>query len=344
MVAHGELAVTAGTVVLAGEGLPAHTVNQIRAALPGCEVANIYGPTEVTVYSTACYLGGAEAQAAPPIGRPLTNTRAYVLDADLRPVAPGVPGELYLAGVQLARGYLHRPGLTASRFVACPFGAPGERMYRTGDVARWNRTGEIEYLGRTDHQVKIRGFRIELGEIEAALARRPGVTDSVVVAVDGRLVAYVVPATGTAVSPDDLRAHLARTLPDYMVPAAFVALDRMPLNANGKLDRAALPAPEWGAAPETSHVEPRTETERTVAEIWAEVLGVERVGAQDNFFDLGGDSIGSMLITSRTRATFGVELTPRDVLRARTVASLADLVEEKILHELESVAFGDGNP
>jgi amino acid adenylation domain-containing protein len=328
-------------VICSGEALPADLVESFQKTLD-VGLHNLYGPTEASVDVT--YWPCPPAPPSVPIGRPVWNTRVYVLDSQLAPVPPGVPGELYLAGVQLARGYLNRPGLTAERFVANPYGAAGERMYRTGDLARWSADGVVEYLGRVDHQVKIRGFRIELGEIEAALAEHPEIAEAVVVARDERLVAYVVPAGSSAPPTEAMRLALADVLPEYMVPSAFVVLDRMPLSANGKLDRKALPAPDWGAVATAEHVEPRTDTEQAVADIWAEVLGLEKVGVEDNFFDLGGDSIRSMLITSRTRAAFGIDLTPRDVLGARTVAGLADLVEDKILRELESVAFGDGNP
>ncbi|HKR50810.1 MAG TPA: condensation domain-containing protein, partial [Pseudonocardiaceae bacterium] len=319
--------VTADTVVVAGEALSARAVREIVAATSCRRIANIYGPTEATVYVTAWYSDGAPAgDRPPPIGRPIANTQVYVLDAGLRPVPVGVGGELYLAGHGLARGYLKRPGLTAQRFVANPFGAPGARMYRTGDLVRWTPDGELEYLGRTDHQVKIRGFRIELGEIEAALSRHPGIAEAVVVARGNagghqRLVAYLV-ATDSTPTTTELRTFLSAALPEYLVPAAFVGLDALPLNANGKLDRRALPAPDAPPERESRYREPSTAIERELARIWAEVLTVERVGVEDDFFSLGGDSIMSIQVMSRARQT-GLMVTPRDLFAHPTVESLA---------------------
>uniref|UniRef100_UPI003564551B non-ribosomal peptide synthetase n=1 Tax=Amycolatopsis kentuckyensis TaxID=218823 RepID=UPI003564551B len=319
-----------------GDVVPATSVRRVLAACPGLRVVDGYGPTETTTFATAHPMADVVPDRI-PIGRPLDGVHARVLDADLRPVPPGVPGELCLAGAGLARGYRDRPGLTADRFVADPFGAPGERMYRTGDLVRWTAEGTLEFLGRRDDQVKLRGFRVEPGEVEAVLARHPEVAQAAVIVREDQpgtkqLVAYVV----SDVDEATLREFLARTLPDYLVPTAFVALDRLPVSANGKVDRRALPAP---AAPETRHVEPETETERALAGIWAEVLGVTRVGAEDSFYALGGDSLRSLQIAAQASALFDVRLTPADVLTARTVAGLAGTVEELILGELESLAF-----
>ncbi|MEO7195211.1 MAG: amino acid adenylation domain-containing protein, partial [Pseudonocardiaceae bacterium] len=308
------------TVIVGGE---ACTVDLVTRWAPGRRMINAYGPTESTVVAT--WSQALMPGKVPPIGRPIPNTRSYVLDGVLRPVPVGVPGELYLAGAGLARGYLNRPGLTAARFVANPYGVPGSRMYRTGDLVRWTVDGELLFVGRVDEQVKIRGFRIELGEIEAVLAGHPDVSQVAVVVVgaepaDKRLVAYVV-AVGTAEGPL-LRAHASTMLPDYMVPSAFVLLDQLPLTANGKLDRRALPAPEWTGST-AGYVAPRTEAEFVVARIWAEVLGVERVGIKDNFFELGGDSISSIRVASRLRAAFEVELSPRVIFSNSTVDALA---------------------
>jgi amino acid adenylation domain-containing protein/non-ribosomal peptide synthase protein (TIGR01720 family) len=328
------------TVIVGGDACPAELV---RRWAPGRRMINSYGPTEATVVAT--WSGPlAPASAAPPIGRPIWNTRCYVLDAGLRPSPAGVPGQLYVAGAGLARGYLNQPGLTAQRFVACPFGAAGERMYATGDLTRWTPGGQLEYLGRTDDQVKIRGFRIELGEIETVLRRHPAVAAAVVAVREDepgrkRLAAYVVPASGQAPASEELRGHLAQFLPEYMVPPAVVPLDRLPLSPNGKIDRRALPAPEAGAQAGASGTAPRTDTEMVLADIWADVLGVDRVGVHDNFFDLGGESVLSLAVAARAKAAFDVALTPREVLVTRTVAGLAELVEDRVLAELEQIAL-----
>ncbi|MEV8532241.1 amino acid adenylation domain-containing protein [Streptomyces sp. NPDC051211] len=320
LVAQGDLDATAGTVVLAGEGLPAQAGNDIQAALGADRLANIYGPTEATVYATAWYTNGP-VRSAPPIGRPLRRTRVYVLDSALRPVPAGVAGELYIAGDGVARGYLGRPGLTAERFVADPYGPPGTRMYRTGDLTRWSADGQIEYLGRLDHQVKIRGFRIELGEIEAELAGVEGVAQAVAVVRedrpgDRRLVGYV---TGDA-EPAEIRHVLAERLPAHMVPSAVVVLEAFPLNPNGKLDRKALPAPalEAGNGRAASGL-----PEELLCGLFADVLGVDRVGVEDDFFALGGHSLLATRLVSRIRTTFGVELGVRALFDAPTPEALA---------------------
>ncbi|MGH3669764.1 MAG: amino acid adenylation domain-containing protein, partial [Pseudonocardiaceae bacterium] len=309
-------------VLVGGEALSSALATTLLEL--GSEVTNLYGPTETTIWSTAARL---DASGVPTIGSPIANTRVFVLDHRLRPVPVGVIGELYIAGSGLARGYLRRPGLTASRFIANPFGSLGERMYRSGDLVRWSPGGELEYLGRVDEQVKVRGFRIELGEIESVLATHPGVGEVVVVAREDqpgvkRLVAYLVLVGQDVPSTAELRAHLGQVLPDYMVPALFVTLDELPLGSTGKLDRKALPAPDQLTAPVGEYVAARTPTERVLADIWAQVLGVDRVGVEDNFFELGGDSILSIQVVSRARAA-GVPVTTRDVFFAQTVAALA---------------------
>ncbi|HET9254780.1 MAG TPA: amino acid adenylation domain-containing protein, partial [Pseudonocardiaceae bacterium] len=315
------------TVIVGGDACPPELVARWA---PGRRMINSYGPTESTVV-TSWSDPLRPGVSAPPIGRPIWNTQVYVLDTWLRPVPVGVAGELYVAGAGLARGYLRRPGLTAERFVAHPFaavsGGPGARMYRTGDVVRWNARGELEFLGRADDQVKIRGFRIEPGEIETVLRRHPRVAAAVVVAWGEpagtkRLVGYLVAANGQVPETGELRAHLAATLPDYMVPAAFVTLDQLPLNRSGKLDRRALPEPDFTAVARAGYTAPSTDAERALAQIWGEMLGIERVGAQDNFFSLGGDSISSIQVVSRARRA-GLILTPRDLFTHQTPASLA---------------------
>ncbi|MFE9046490.1 non-ribosomal peptide synthase/polyketide synthase [Streptomyces sp. NPDC007818] len=291
-------------------------------------VTNLYGPTETTIWSTAAEL--APADGAPSIGRPIGNTRVHVLDARLRPVPVGVPGELFIAGEGLARGYLGRPDLSAERFVACPFGAPGSRMYRTGDLVRWRATGELEFLGRADQQVKIRGFRIEPGEVESALATCPGVARCVVTArPDGsgstRLVAYVVPAGAQPPAAGELRDHLTGLLPAYMVPSAFVPLDALPLTPNGKLDRGALPEPEFTGA--GTGREPRGPREALLCDLFAEVLGAERVGIDDDFFELGGHSLLAARLAGRIRVALGIDLTLRELFEAPTVAGISAVLE-----------------
>ena len=320
--------IKADLVALAGEGLARQAVDVIQTAIPGCQVANIYGPTEATVYATAWYSDG-QPDTAPPIGRPLTNVRAYVLDSNLALVPLGVVGELYVSGLGLARGYLNRPALTSERFVACPFDSSGARMYRTGDLVRWRPDGQLVFVGRVDDQVKVRGFRIELGEIETVLARHPDISQAVVIAREDppgqkRLVAYVVPVAGGVIVPEVLREFVARYLPDYMVPALFVVLDSLPLTANGKLDRAGLPAPEVRVSGGRG---PRTPQEEILCEVFAGLLGIPTVGIDDNFFELGGDSIVSIQLVSRARSA-GVVITPRDVFDRKTVAGLAAVAGE----------------
>ncbi|MFD4658624.1 non-ribosomal peptide synthase/polyketide synthase [Kitasatospora sp. NPDC058444] len=330
LLADGAVQLAADTVVLAGEGLPARTVRQVREAVPGCRVLNIYGPTEATVYATAHTCDPADPDRDPPIGRPAGGARAYVLDERLRPVPVGAPGELYLAGTGVARGYLRRPGLTAGRFLPDPYGPPGSRMYRTGDRVRWSADGELDYLGRADDQVKVRGFRIELGEVEAALARHPRVAAAAarVVDQDGhkRLVGYAVPRDGALPDPAEWRAFLGRTLPDHLVPALVVPLERLPLGATGKLDRRALPAPTPAARSASGERPPRTDAERALATIWREVLGVPEVHADDNYFALGGDSILGIQIVSAARRA-GLALTPRHLFAHQTLAELARAAE-----------------
>ncbi|MFD9739248.1 amino acid adenylation domain-containing protein [Umezawaea sp. NPDC059074] len=321
-----------GDLVVGGEQLLGEVIAEWRRANPTATVINEYGPTEATVgcVEHRVHPGEPLGTGPVPIGRPVWNTRLHVVDDQLRPVPIGVPGELCIAGDGLARGYLNRPGLTASRFVACPFGAPGERMYRSGDLVRRRPDGTLDYLGRIDDQIKVRGYRIEPGEIESALLQHPGVTEAAVVARDTgqghtRLVAYVVAATGTEPGAAELRESLSRTLPAYMVPSAFVALSALPVTSNGKLDRTALPEPEPTSDDESRHVPPRSPVESTLADVWASVLGADRVGVRDNFFDLGGDSILVIQVVSRARKA-GLALTTKALFRHQTIESLAPVV------------------
>ncbi|MFE0131298.1 amino acid adenylation domain-containing protein [Streptomyces sp. NPDC059037] len=313
-------------VFCSGEALPRETVRDFGRVLDGVPLHNLYGPTEAAVDVT--YHPCATAATGPvPIGKPVWNTRLYVLDAALQPCPPGVQGELFLAGTQLAIEYLGRPELTASRFVADPYGPSGTRMYRTGDLARWTEHGEIEYLGRTDHQVKLRGLRIELGEIEAELAGDPAVSAASVLVRedrpgDQRLVGYVTADGAGAPDPEALRTRLARTLPDYMVPGAIVVLDDFPLSPNGKLDRRALPAPAFEGSADGGRV-PSGHREETLTRLFAEILGVPQLGVDDAFFDLGGTSLLAARLVARVRDTLGAELTIGTLFQAQTPAALA---------------------
>ncbi|MFD8811624.1 amino acid adenylation domain-containing protein [Streptomyces sp. NPDC059627] len=300
----------------------------------GRRMLNGYGPTETTIAATyhQVHPGDAESpRPSLPIGRPVRNTRAYVLDSGLNPVPPGVVGELYLAGAGLARGYLRRPGPTAERFVACPYGTGGERMYRTGDLVRWNSAGQLEFVGRADGQVKVRGYRIELGEVESVLARHPSVSGVAAAAPEDpagnrRLVAYAVPAAAGLFDVAALRSYAAETLPSHMVPDKVVVLDALPLTPNGKRDRRLLPPPDFEAAPMPFRP-PRTAGEEVLCGLFADVLGLEQVGIDDSFFELGGHSLTATRLVSRIRATLGLDLLLRTLFEAPTVAALAGRLE-----------------
>ncbi|WP_067716331.1 non-ribosomal peptide synthetase [Nocardia yamanashiensis] len=311
-------------VFASGEALAAPAAQRLRT-LTGTRLHNLYGPTEAAVDVTFHEVTAADTVSV-PIGAPVFNTRLYVLDARLRPVPVGTPGELYLSGVQLARGYVARPGLTAERFVADPFAAAGELMYRTGDLVSWTEDGELEYLGRTDFQVKVRGLRIELGEIETVLADLDEVERAVVVVRDDQLVAYLV--ADRPIEDTRLRAIAARALPAYMVPSAFVVLDALPLNASGKLDRAALPAPVRVAA---RYEAPVSTVEQAVARVFGDTLDAERVGRTDDFFALGGNSLIATQVAARLNAELGSRLTVREMFAATSVAELAALIDAQFL-------------
>jgi amino acid adenylation domain-containing protein len=313
---------------VAGEPVSADLVTRW---LPGRRLYNAYGPAEGSIWVSGAYL---DTTRSPHIGRPIANIQIYVLDASFQPVPVGVQGELCFAGVGVGRGYLNRPSLTAEKFVPNPFATElGERLYRTGDLARYLPDGNLEFLGRVDEQVKLHGFRIELGEIEASLIEHPSVSQAaVLLREDGpdakRLVAYVVPHVGRQLTGGELRTHLRTKLPVPMIPSAFVLLDSMPLTVNGKLDRRALPAPEYDRAiTESAFVAPRNPMEETVAKIFGEVLGMERVGITDNFFDLGGHSLLATQLLSRIRVAFSIDLPLAEVFRGPTVAQLSDLID-----------------
>ena len=331
-------------LIIGGEALsPPHVARALRL-LPMLRLVNGYGPTEATTFA-ACYeIRALEPEAAGvPIGRPIANTELYILDADGRPVPIGVAGELYIGGAGLARGYLDRPELTAERFLGHPFSPdPQTRVYRTGDLARYRADGNIEFLGRIDDQVKIRGFRVEPGEVEAVLRQHPAVGDAAVVAPeDGsgqrRLVAYVVTAPTTPTSTGDLRDHLRARLPDYLVPSAFVTVDTLPLTSNGKVDRVTLASFEETPDAEVSYAAPATATERVLANLWAEVLGLERVGIDDNFFSSGGDSLlGAVLFAKTTRRT-GKAIPLSLLFRGPTIREVASALDDGGAEEQTSV-------
>jgi acyl-CoA synthetase (AMP-forming)/AMP-acid ligase II/acyl carrier protein len=318
-----------------------------------------YGPTETTVTTTAFTLTAGEvaglARATIPLGRPLPGTEVYLLGAGLRPVPLGVPGDVWIGGAGVTRGYLDRPEPTAAAFLPDLFGGrPGARLYRTGDRARWLAGGQLEFLGRGDDQVKIRGFRVELGEIESALARHPAVLQAVAIVrddlggpADRRLVAYVVPAPDAVPAgetPDGLtpglRSHLRESLPEPMVPSRFVYLERLPVTPGGKVDRRNLPRPEAGPALEREYVAPRDGVEEALAGIWQGLLGVERVGVHDNFFELGGHSLLGTRVISALREAFGVEVPLRALFEKPTVADLALAVTQARLEGADSSELG----
>ncbi|MDQ0457760.1 amino acid adenylation domain-containing protein [Rhizobium paknamense] len=312
--------------LVGGEALPADLAHRMAAL--GHPVLNVYGPTETTVWSTAMPLTGADLDTT-PIGKPIWNTRLYVLDRSGQPVPPGVAGELYIGGTGVAKGYLDRPDLTAEKFMPDPFVGKGARMYRTGDMACWRNDGVLEYLGRNDHQIKIRGFRVEPGEIEAALIAQPNIRQAVVILREDpgqgkRLVAYLVLSEAGEIDGPDLSARLAASLPSHMIPAAYVVMDAIPLNVNGKIDRHALPAPQWKA--EEGFVPPRNETEKMIAAIWCDILGLQEVGVHDSFFNLGGDSLAAARMIAAIRSKMKGELAIAAVFEAPTIATLASMV------------------
>jgi amino acid adenylation domain-containing protein len=321
-------------VVCSGEALP-YELQQRFFELMSADLHNLYGPTEASVDVTYWECGGHSEAGLVPIGRPIANTNIYILDGYLDPAPVGIPGVLHIGGEGLARGYLKRPGLTAEKFIPDPFSeAPGARLYDTGDLARYLPDGNIEFLGRIDHQVKIRGFRIELGEIEEAIRRNASVREAVVVdredrPGDKRLVAYVVAEAGEILAADQLRGSLKERLPDFMIPSAFVALEQMPLTPNGKIDRKALPAPDQSQLrSQTPFASPRSPLEELLAGVWADVLGVERVGVHDDFFEMGGQSILATQLISKIQQVLPIELPLRTIFESPTVAQLAVAIEQ----------------
>ncbi|HST61451.1 MAG TPA: non-ribosomal peptide synthetase, partial [Longimicrobium sp.] len=325
-------------VMTGGEMVSAAHARRALELNPGLRLVNGYGPSECTVFATCQVVDPEFGGASLPVGKPVGDRRVYVLDGWGEPVPAGVPGELFVGGPAVGRGYLGRPGLTAERFVPDPFaGQPGARMYRTGDRLRWMADGRLDFVGRVDEQVKIRGFRIEPGEIEGALSSYAGVLDARVIVREDqpgekRLVAYVV----GGVEAEALREHVRERLPEYMVPAAVMVLDALPLTRNGKLDRKALPVPEYASA--ERYVAPRTPVEEVLAEIWSDVLRQERVGVHDSFFDLGGHSLLLMRLLAHVQATFDVEIPIAAVFSMPTLEAMAEEIESRIYEDVATMS------
>lgn len=309
------------TVIVAGEACPADLLTEHFRYLPETLLFNEYGPTEASVWCTAHQATPTLQSRSVPIGKPISSADVHILDAQMRPVSPTETGEIYIGGSQVARGYLDRPDITAERFVPDAFSKIlGARLYRTGDIGRHSTDGSIEFLGRADQQVKIRGYRIELGEIEAALREHPEIREAAVAARKDRLVAYVAARDEGGIDAADLRRFLRQRLPEYMTPATYITLDALPVNANGKLDRQALPDPR-PAESQNAYAAPRNAMENRLAQIWAELLGVKRVGIHDNFFDLGGDSILGLQMVARTNQA-GIRLNLTQIMDRPTIAEI----------------------
>src|ERR1700674_1566330 len=333
---------TALRVLLTG----ADTLHHYPSANLPFVLVNNYGPTEGTVVATSGPVPTNErTEQLPSIGRPISNTQIYILDSNMCPVPIGSAGELHIGGAGLARGYHHRPDLTAQKFVPNPFSnVPGDRLYKTGDLARFLPDGQIAFLGRADDQVKIRGFRIELNEVIGVLSQHPGIRESIVVASENgggekRLVAYVVPSNGAAPTSTDLGTFMGKELPDYMIPTAFITLDELPIGPNGKVDRNALPAPDdKNIMRDENFLDPRTPTEQRIASIVTPLLGLERVGINDNFFLLGGNSLLGTQVIARVRGAFGVELSLLSLFDNPTVAGIATEVEQLIIAKVDAMS------
>jgi acyl-coenzyme A synthetase/AMP-(fatty) acid ligase/acyl carrier protein len=317
--------------VSSGEEISVELAQRFRQVMPDAKLINLYGSSEVSA-DVSCYeVADGMLHRCIPIGRPIDNASIYILDTHLRPVPIGVPGELYIGGAGLARGYLNQPDLTAERFIPSPFGQE-QILFKTGDLGRYLPDGNIEYLGRSDHQVKVRGFRIELGEIESQIKALEAVSNCVVVLredrpADQRLTAYYVCKDGQVLSQSELRLQLQAKLPEYMVPQYFVELSSIPLTPNGKVDRQALPKPQATDASEQGYVAPRTETEQKIAAVWQEVLSTERVGVNDDFFELGGHSLLATQVMSRINKLFNIQLQLRRLFEAKTIGALAEVID-----------------
>jgi acyl-coenzyme A synthetase/AMP-(fatty) acid ligase/acyl carrier protein len=320
-------------VICSGEALARDLQDRLFAVLPDAELHNLYGPTEAAIEVTAWQCRRDDPRRVVPIGAPIANTTIHILNDRMQPVPIGIPGELYIGGVQVAVGYINQPELTAERFIPDPFDPRG-RLYKTGDLARWLPDGQVDFLGRLDHQIKLRGQRIELGEIEAVLRRHPAVTEVVVVARedprgDQRLVAYITPSSHASSGlVETLRSELRKTLPEYMVPAHFVSVAAIPLTPSGKADKKSLPAPDWEAVPTaTEYVAPRTSTESRIAAIWADALGIAAPGIHDDFFDLGGHSLAAAQVVNTLRSSFQVDVAMRHLFERPTIAGLAEIID-----------------
>jgi amino acid adenylation domain-containing protein len=337
-------------LVLGGEACPWSLIEMIKSLAPGCAILNHYGPTETTVgVATARIDGNHDGRSETvPLGRPIANAQVYILDERIREVPLTAVGEIYIGGEGVARGYINRAGSTAEKFVPNPFGRPGSRLYKTGDLARYLVDGRIEFLGRVDDQLKIHGYRIEPGEIEIALGGHPRVAASVVVARedqpgDKQLVAYIVARDQGTIDASELRTFLNGKLPEYMTPSVFVPLECLPLTQNGKLDRRALPAPDRvRSVGGRDNVEPRNPVEATLAQIWTNVLGVEGIGIHDNFFEIGGDSILSIQIIARATQA-GLRLSPRQLFQHQTIAGLAAVAEMQTAPEVRKTTSGSSS-
>jgi acyl carrier protein len=314
--------------MIGGEAFPVAQAREL-ASITNADIINMYGPTETTIWSSTAAVSGDERTIS--IGRPVANTQFYILDPNLAPVPVGVPGELYIGGAGVVRGYYHRDELTAERFIKNPFVEGDEaRIYNTGDIARWTPDGRVDFLGRADHQVKIRGYRVELGEIETQLTGHESVREAVVIARedtpgDVRLVAYVIPSTGVTTDAESFRTHLREKLPEYMIPARYVEMETFPFTPNNKIDRNALPAIEESIPSRQQKPEavPTNEIEKTILDIWHEVLGTSSAGIEDNFFDLGGHSLLAVQAHRKLTAAIESKITIVDLFRYPTVKALA---------------------